>query len=315
MVRPALLPLLVLVLLVLACGEADPPVAPRPTPTATLQAGTPRGEVEVMDMAGRSVMVPAEVRRVIAISPSAVEYAAAFDLEIIGRAGDATFPTSAASAPAVGSTISPDFGAIAALDPDLVIGDASLQGALRRAFDEFPYPVFLINVTSYGSALDAFRSLGEAVGQKPRGEELAGETEARVAEAKESIVGKLQPKVLILTGSGRDVYAGSDESFVGSLVMLLGATNVLGATPQGAPIAGFGLVEVEQAAATAPDVVLLVAGAQSDLRAQIAASPAWASSRPVLDGRVISLDPTTFLRSPGPRAGEAVAELARVMYR
>jgi iron complex transport system substrate-binding protein len=196
-----------------------------------------------------------------------------------------------------------------------VIGDAGLQGALRPSFDEFPYPVFLIKVASYEESLHAFRAVGEAVGQKERAEELVAGTEAKVAEAKQSIVGKLQPKVLILTGSGRDVYAGSDASYVGSLVKLLGATNVLGAAPQGAPIAGFGLVEVEQAAVTAPDVVLIVAGSQSDLRAQIQASPAWAESRAVRDGRVVSLDATTFLRSPGARAGDAVAELARVMYR
>jgi iron complex transport system substrate-binding protein len=235
-------------------------------------------------MALRTVHVPAEVKRVVALSPSALEYAAAFDLEIVGRASDATFPASAASAPAVGSTISPKFDEIAALNPDLVIGDAGLQGALRPSFDEFPYPVFLIKVASYEESLHAFRAVGEAVGQKERAEELVAGTEAKVAEAKQSIVGKLQPKVLILTGSGRDVYAGSDASYVGSLVKLLGATNVLGAAPQGAPIAGFGLVEVEQAAVTAPDVVLIVAGSQSDLRAQIQASPAWAESRAVRDG-------------------------------
>jgi iron complex transport system substrate-binding protein len=302
-------------LLLLACGEAEPPVTPRPTATSTLQAGTPRGEVPVTDMAGRSVMVPAEVRRVVAISPSALEYAAAFDLEIVGRASDATFPPSVASAPAVGSTISPSFEEIAALDPDLVIGDAGLQGALRRSFDAFPYPVFLISATNYDSVLGAFRAVGDAVHQPERAEELVIQTETMVEGAKQSIAGKRQPKVLILTGSGRDVYAGSDQSYIGSLVLLLGANNVLGGAPQGAPIAGFGLVEVEQAAATAPDVVLLVAGVQSDLRAQVEASPAWAVSRAVLDGRIISLDATTFLRSPGPRAGEAVAELARVMYR
>jgi iron complex transport system substrate-binding protein len=309
------LPLLPLVLVLLACGEAEPPVAPRPTATATLQGRASRGEIPVVDMAGRSVMVPAEVHRVVAISPAALEYAASFDLEIIGRASDATFPPAAGGVPPVGSTISPNFQEIAALDPDLVIGDASLQGALRRAFDEFPYPIFLINVTSYESAMEAFRGVGEAVHQPERAEELVTQTEGKLEEAKQSVAGKLQPKVLILTGSGRDVYAGSDQSYVGSLVKLLGASNVLGGAPQGAPIAGFGLVEVEQAAATAPDVVLLVLGTQSDLRAQIEASAAWAESRAVLDGRIVSLDATTFLRSPGPRAGDAVAELARVMYR
>ncbi|MEX1102919.1 MAG: ABC transporter substrate-binding protein, partial [Dehalococcoidia bacterium] len=291
--------------LALACGEEEPPVAPRPTATPTLEGGVPRGGVAVLDMALRTVHVPAEVRRVVALSPSALEYVAAFDVEIVGRASDATFPAEAASAPTVGSTISPRFDEIAALEPDLVIADAGLQGALRRSFDEFPYPVFLIKVATYEESLHAFRAVAEAGGQKERGEELVAATEEKVAAAKESIIGKAQPKVLILTGSARDVYAGSDASYAGSLVTLLGATNVMGAAPQGAPIAGFGLVEVEQAAATATDVVLLVAGGQSDLRAQIEASPAWAESQAVRDGRVIALDAGLFLRSPGARSGDA----------
>lgn len=302
-------------MLALGCGKEQPPVPPRPTATATLPGRTTGNDVAVLDMALRTVHVPAQARRVVALSPSALEYAAAFDVEIVGRASDATFPPAAANAPAVGSTISPKFDEIAALDPDLVIGDAGLQGALRRSFDEFPYPVFLIRVANYEDAIHAFRALGEAFGQRDRAEDLVAETEERVEQAKRSIVGKLQPKVLILTGSGRDVYAGSDLSYAGSLTRVLGATNVLRDAPEGAPIAGFGLVEVEQAATTAPDVVLLIAGGQSDLRAQIEASPAWAESRPVRDGRVVSLDPGMFLRSPGARAGDAVAELARLMYR
>ena len=294
-----------------ACGEAEPPVAPRPTATATIEGGAQRGEVEVTDMVGRTVNVPSDVRRVVALSPSALEYAAAFELEVVGRASDATYPPGAASAAAVGSTIAPKFDEIAALEPDLVIGDAGLQGALRKSFDAFPYPVFLINVTNYEQSLEAFRAVGEAIGQRERGDELAADAEAQVAAAKASIVGKVQPKVLILTGSGRDVYAGGDASYAGSLVKELGATNVMGAAPQGAPIAGFGLVEVEQAATTTPDVVLLVAGAQSDLRTQIEASPAWSES----DANVVALDPNLFLRSPGARVGEAVSVLAREMYR
>jgi iron complex transport system substrate-binding protein len=307
--------LVVMAVFATGCGEEAPPVAPRPTATPTLAGGAQRGEREVVDMVMRTVGVPAEVRRVVALSPSALEYAAAFDVEIVGRASDATFPPDVASAATVGSTISPRFDEIAALEPDLVIADAGLQGAFRSSFDEFPYPVFLINVATYEQSLQAFRAVAEAVGQEERGEELVAETEAKVAAAKDSIIGEPQPNVLILTGSGRDVYAGSDESYAGSLVTLLGATNVVGAAPQGAPIAGFGLVEVQQAAAAAPDVVLLIAGAQSDLRSQIESSPAWAESAAVRDGRIVSLDPGLFLRSPGARAGEAVAELARAMYR
>jgi ABC-type Fe3+-hydroxamate transport system substrate-binding protein len=58
-----------LALLVVGCGEADPPVGPRPTATPRLEGGAPPGEVAVLDMALRTVHVPAEVKRVVALSP------------------------------------------------------------------------------------------------------------------------------------------------------------------------------------------------------------------------------------------------------
>lgn len=305
---------LVLAALVVSCGEEPPPVDPRPTATPTLAVTARPGDVAVLDMALRTVNVPARVHRVVALSPSALEFAAAFDLEIVGRVSDATYPAEAASAATIGSTNAPKFDAIAALEPDLVIADAGLQGSLRTDFDQFPFPVFLIKVASYEDVLHAFRAVGEAVGQKDRAEELVGATEARVAAARDAVAGRPAPKVLILTGSGRDVYAGSDTSYTGALARLLGATNVLGAQPQGAPIAGFGLVEISTAAATSPDAVLLIAGAQSDLRSQVEGSPAWSATPAVRNNRLITLDPTLFLRSPGPRVADAVEQLARAIY-
>lgn len=85
------------------------------------------------------------------------------------------------------------------------------------------------------------------------------------------------PKVLVLTGGGRDVFGGGAGTYVGSLLSLLGATNVLGAVADGGPIPGFGVIDVSSAAALNPDAVLLLPSADR--------AASRSKSRPIRRGR------------------------------
>lgn len=301
------------VVLLSACGDAQPAVGPRPTPTPTLARVTTSADRTLLDMTGRAVSLPARASRVVALSPAAVDFVVALGLEPAGRPSDSTNPA-AASAPAVGSTIAPDFQAIADLKPDLVVADAAYHGARRRDFDQFPFPVFIIKVASYDEVLAAFRSLGDALARPAEAESAVSAIERRAAAVASRVAGAPSPSALLLTGSGREVYAGSTATYAGGLLAKLGAANVMGEAPQGAPIAGFGLVELSQVAVKNPDVVLTISSGEGGLAAQVLASPAWAGKAAVTSGRVHELDASLFLRSPGPRVAEAVEELARLLY-
>jgi iron complex transport system substrate-binding protein len=263
------------------------------------------------DMAGRHVDLPEHVERVVALSPSAIEFALALGVTVVGRPADAT---GAPGASTIGPTISPDFNAIAALHPDLVVADAAYHASRLKDFDRFPYPVFVLRAASYDDVLATVTDLGEATGRADRAVEVTSAITARVASVLERVRGALAPSVLILTGAGRDVYAGSDATYLGSLVAKLGGRNVLGAAPEGAPIAGFGLVEINQIAVKNPDVVLVIPSGPGGLAAAVRASPAWANSSAVKAGRVFELDTATFLRSPGPGVADALDQLARLLY-
>ena len=302
-----------LAVMLASCGKEPPKVDPRPTPTPTLEGAGATPERTMLDMTGRTVAVPARVERVVALSPSAVDFVLALGLSLVGRPSDATNP-GAAGAAAIGSTISPDFKAIAALSPDLVVADAAFHGARQRDFDQFPYPVFVLKVATYADVLAALAALGEVTGHKDQAALASAGIEQRVSAALARVAGATPPTVLVLTGSGRDIYAGSDATYVGGLLKQLGAVNVMGAAPQGAPIAGFGLVELAQAVATNPDVVLAISSGGGGLANQLRTTPAWANSAAVTGNRVFELDPGRFLRSPGPQVADAIEELARLLY-
>jgi len=298
------------VLLAMACGEGRAPVEARPTPTPTLERVTTAGSRTTIDMLGRRVEAPTRVERVIALSPSAVEFAAALGIDVVGRPSDGA----PGAAGAIGPSISPDFNAVAALRPDLVLADASLHGARIKDFDKFAYPVFVLKAGSFDEVIAALSALGETLGRPERAAEAITAIRGRVDAVLERVRGAPAPTVLILTGTGRDVYAASDATYAGSLVTKLGGRNVLGAVPSGGPLAGFGLVDVGQVAVKNPDVVLVIPAGPGGLAAEIRASPAWAGSAAVKAGRVYELDTGLYLRSPGPRAAEAIEQLGGMLY-
>lgn len=265
-------------------------------------------------MIGRQVRLTEEVRVVAVMSPSAGEFAATLGLAIAGRTSD-TPESIAPGAKVTGSSLSPDFTAIAALEPDLVIGDASFHGGRTRDFEKFPYPVFVIKAGSYDSVLETLDALGAATGRAGEAASAKADIEARAeaVRARARQAGN-PPKVLLVTGGGRDVFGGGTGTYTGSLVEALGAVNVLGAAPEGGPIAGFGVIEVAQAAATNPDVVLVLPSGQGGLAEQIRSDPAWAGTPAVRDGRVHELDVSLFLRAPGPRVAEAMETLYGLLW-
>jgi iron complex transport system substrate-binding protein len=302
-------------LAVAACGEESAPVPQRPSPTPEV-AGTPRAPSRtVEDQVGRTVALTETVERVSALSPGAADFARVLGLEAVTRSSD-TPEAWAPGSKVAGTTLSPDFNAIAAAEPDLVLGDANYHSGRTRDFDRFVYPVFVLKANSYGEVLAALAALGRATQREDEAEaaatQLREDRDRAVAAARTS---GGSPKVLILTGGGRDVFAGGRESYLGSLVEELGATNVLGSVAEGGPVAGFGVVEVSQAASFAPDVVLVLSSGQGGLVAQIMADPAWAATPAVRNARVVELDNNLYLRAPGPRAGEALGALVEVLWR
>ena len=298
-----------------ACGKQPDEVPARPSPTATIAAQATRAsDRTVTDMAGRSVTIPDSVRTVVALSPSAADFANALGMEVIGRTTD-TPEASAPAAKPVGSALSPDFNTIAVLAPDLVIADAAYQSGRTRDFDRFSHPVFVLKAGTYPEVLSALTALGKATNRETEADSARSALEARAASALEAAKSRGgSPRVLILTGGGRDVFGGSSATYLGSLLQFLGATNVLGSVADGGPIPGFGVIDVSQSASLNPDIVLILNSGQGGLGAQIQADKAWAGTAALRDRRVIELDTTLFLRSPGPRAGEALETLVALLW-
>ncbi|MFD2786067.1 ABC transporter substrate-binding protein [Hymenobacter rubripertinctus] len=130
------------------------------------------------DQMDRRVAVPFPPQRIVSLVPSQTELL--FDLGLAGRVVGVTkfcvHPASARqSATVVGGTKNFDFEKIAALQPDLIIGnkEENYQEGIEQLAAR--YPVWLSDISNLPEALDMIRRVGLLAGRKDAGDALAAD--------------------------------------------------------------------------------------------------------------------------------------------
>ncbi|GAB3869500.1 helical backbone metal receptor [Hymenobacter segetis] len=140
--------------------------------------------LNVTDQMGRRVAVPFPPQRIVSLVPSQTELL--FDLglgeKVVGVTKFCIHPAEARTqATVIGGTKNFDFDKIAALKPDLIIGnkEENYQDGIEQLADQ--YPVWLSDISNLTEALDMIRRVGFIVGAKEKATVLADEIEASFA--------------------------------------------------------------------------------------------------------------------------------------
>lgn len=140
--------------------------------------------LNVTDQMGRRVAVPFPPQRIVSLVPSQTELL--FDLglggKIVGVTKFCIHPTEARSrATVIGGTKNFDFKKIAALNPELIIGnkEENYSAGIDQLTTEFP--VWLSDISNLSEALDMIRRAGFIAGAKENADALATEIAASFA--------------------------------------------------------------------------------------------------------------------------------------
>ncbi len=143
-----------------------------------------RQPLTVTDQLDRRVTVPFPPQRIVSLVPSQTELL--FDLGLAGKVVGVTkfciHPAQARTETAIiGGTKNFDFEKIAALKPDLIIGnkEENYQAGIEKLAAD--YPVWLSDISTLPEALDMIRRVGLIVGAKDEAAALAGEIDASFA--------------------------------------------------------------------------------------------------------------------------------------
>ena len=204
----------------------------------------------VTDQLGRRVAVPFPPRRIVSLVPSQTELL--FDLglgeKVVGVTKFCTHPAQArARATVIGGTKNFDFEKIAALKPDLIIGnkEENYSEGIEQLATQFP--VWLSDISNLPEALDMIRRVGLIAGAKEKAAAMAAEIDtsfAALATAKTvvSVAYFIWRKPYMVAATG---------TFIDNMLRSTGFVNAFAAQ------ARYPEISAEQLAAAAPQRILL----------------------------------------------------------
>ncbi|RLE28013.1 MAG: ABC transporter substrate-binding protein [Acidobacteria bacterium] len=268
----------------------------------------------------RTVSAGPSPERIISMSPALTETLFALGLgdRVVGVTQFCFYPEDALALPKIGGYLDPNWEAIVALEPDLVVLMESHTGA-ESHLNGLGIPTIRINQQGVGDILDSFEQLAGVCGVSGRGEALRLEVEENLERISILVAGRPEPRVIVSAGrppgSGRlkTVWAAGPGSFFDDVLSLAGGVNVVpggvaGAYPE---ISLEGLLQLDP-----DDIIDVIPELEASGMDAGTALDDWQglrSLRAVREGRVHVLGRHS-LSIPGPRVAEVVEAFAKVLH-
>ena len=293
----------------------QPTPASDPEPTSTPEAMPGPYPLQITDMIGRPIEIAAKPVRIVSVSPTATEMLYVAGGTAVARDTSSRFPDEVVGLPHVGGAYSPNFEAIAAQRPDLIIIEALSQGRFLGPLSQLGAPVVAVRAASLEDITTGVILLGQIVGNDEEAEQAAGEIAARVASAVEGAE-EGRSAVVLISDADRNLYVAKPESYPGAITALLQLSNPAADIPDSGTFPGFAQVSVEQLLTMDPDFLFTITPAPEPaprLSTMLPRIPGFTSLRAVTMGQLHELDVVIFLRNQGPRIAEAVETMAEIV--
>lgn len=254
---------------------------------------------------------PAALRpeRVVSLAPSITEtvFALGFGRRLVGVTIQCDYPDQARRIPKIGGFMKPSLEAIVAKRPDLVLGvRGATDPTTAREMERLGLKVNLISLDSVSEILASMKSIARLLGNPDAGERLAKHIAGQIERVKQRVARAPRRSVLLAVGL-RPLVAVGGKNFIDELIALAGGDNIAGHAAQ----PWLNLPD-EYVVAKAPRVII-EAGMGSERGEAIRHWQDLQSIPAVNHGRVYVYRSDKILR-PGPRIGEGLEELARLMH-
>ncbi|MFD0590365.1 helical backbone metal receptor [Paenibacillus sp. GCM10027627] len=233
-------------------------------------------------------------------------------------------PTSSSALPAafdavprVGSSHQPDLEAIAGLQPDVIVGPASIKDNLEKQFEAAKLPTAYLPADSLDELKLSLVTLGRLFKKETEANSYIEKFNAEEKAAVASVEGKTAPKVLILFGSAESLMFMNENTYVGSLVKNLGGVNVVSDVLKLKDT--YIPLDMESIVEANPDIILLVAhgdpaAVAKKFEEDVKAGGAWDKLNAFKNGKLQALDYGLFGIASLPKAASAYKELSGILY-
>lgn len=265
----------------------------------------------LQDQIGRTVTVPVNPQRIVALIPSLTEIV--FELGrgnlMVGATQYAKEPSQAADLPRVGSYLHLDIERIVALQPDLCLAvkDGNPEHLVNR-IEKLGIPVFAFDSQKFGDIEKSIKVMGDLLHAEKRAKEIISSMQEKVDKVNQRTQKKQsRPGVFFQIDANPIVSAGKD-TFIDQLITMAGGTNL--AAGRGT----YPRYSWEDILVLQPEVVIIASMAGGYTKEQLKeAWTRWPQIPAVKTGRVHVVDANLFDR-PVPRLADGLVALAELIH-
>jgi len=276
-----------------------------------LPAGFAATFTEVTDLLGRSVKVPADPRRVIALAPNITEIIFALKQEhrLKGVTQFSDYPVEARKFPKVGSYVQLDLERIVALKPDLCIAikDGNPRVVVER-IESMGIPVYAVDPHNLNSVMETILAFGRLMNAENTARDLVQTMQARIAHVQTKVSqAASRPGVFFQIGISPIVSVGT-PTFIHELIEKAGGTNLAaGDTP-------YPRFSREQVLSLSPDVIIITSMARAAVFERVKEEWSRWPNMPAVQNRKIFIEDSNLFDRPSPRLVEALELLVKLIH-
>jgi iron complex transport system substrate-binding protein len=248
-------------------------------------------------------------QRIVSLTPSVTEalFALGFGHRLVGVTTYCDYPAEARKLPKIGGFMSPSLEVIVAKRPNLVIGVSSATDPVKaREMERLGLKVTLISLASVSDILSSFKNIARLLGNPQAGDELVRKITRQFDAVKRRVAGAPRRATLLAVGL-RPLVAVGGKNYIDELITLAGGENIAGNAGQ----PWLNLPD-EYVVAKAPQVII-EAGMGSE-RGESAKHWEDLKSIPAVKERRVYAYPSDKILRPGPRIGEGLEEIARLVH-
>ena len=265
----------------------------------------------VTDPTGRTLEVPDNPGRVVALAPSITEILFALERQDVlkGVTQYSDYPPEALQLPRVGSYVHLDLERIVALSPDLCV--AIKDGNPKQVADrltELGIPVYAVNPFDLDTVIQTVEEMGVLMNATEKAGQLAADMRDRIRRIDRLVASTPhQPAVFFQIGISPIVSAGTD-TFINELITRAGGKNLAaGQTP-------YPRFSEEELVGLAPDVVIITSMTRGgEFDKAMAQWRKW-DTLPAIRNKRIHLIDSNLVDRPTPRIVEGLESMAVLIH-
>jgi iron complex transport system substrate-binding protein len=265
----------------------------------------------IQDPIGRTLSVPENPKRVVALAPSITEIV--FELgqshRLVGATRYSNYPSAAGRLPKVGSYVQLSLEKIVALNPDLCIAikDGNPKPVVDR-LQAMQIPVYVVNPYNLETVIKTIRALGRLLNANEKANLLSSSIEERLQRVRIGVAKrKRSPRVFVQIGISPIISIGTG-TFIHDLITTAGGINVAAGR---APYPRFSR---EQVLALSPDVMIITSMARQAAFEKVKREWHRYKQIPAIRDQRIHLVDSDIFDRPSPRLIDALELVAALIH-